>query len=83
MNLLLTPEAINQKLNLKKVRDELLLEDHLESFMCKIFEPLMQSESPFLHDVSKHEIFTLIDRVFSNDEVSETYPKQSMLSSLM
>ncbi len=43
----------------------------------------MQSESPFLHDVSKHEIFTLIDRVFSNDKISETKPKQSMLSSLM
>lgn len=72
MNLLLTPEALNNRLTLGKVRDELLLEDHLESFLCKLFEPLMQSESPFLHDVSKHEIFTLIHRVFSTDKISET-----------
>ena len=60
MNVLLTKEALNYELNIAKVRDELLIEDHLESFLCRIFEPLLQNELPFLHDVSKHEMFTLI-----------------------
>jgi hypothetical protein len=71
MNILLTKESLNYELNIAKVRDELLIEDHLESFLCRIFEPLIQSESPFLHDVSKHEMFTLIQRVFETDKIPE------------
>lgn len=69
MNLLLTEESLQSQLSLIKLKEELLIEEDLESFLIKIFEPLTQNDSPFLHDVSKNEIFQLIHRVFSTQGI--------------
>ena len=81
LNLLLTPEARNQQLNLNKVRDELLLDDNLELLLCKIFYPLIKSiDLPYLINVSKHEMYTLVYRVFTIKSISRK--QQSIFNSL-
>jgi len=40
------------------------MEEELEPLIVKLFEPLIQDEAYFLHDVGKAEIFTLVNRTF-------------------
>ena len=69
INIILSEESLKSKLYLGKLKDELLLEEDLEAILLKLFEPMIQDEAYFLHDVGKSEIFTMIHRVFGTKQL--------------
>ena len=71
------------KLYYGKLRDELMMEEDSALLIAKLFEPLVQDEAYFLHDVGKNEIFTLIHRVFRTKTLQRTKKKDAIKLAFM
>ena len=77
LNVLLSEESLDGRLYFGKVKDELLMEEDIEPLIVKLFEPLIQDEAYFLHDVGKTEIFTLVHRAFRAKSLKKRTQKKS------